>query len=242
MATNLVHNIKDALQGFSVRNAYCWLHSTVALYWIRGSGEYKQFVGNRVRRIQLEEYIECRHVGTEKNPDDLGSWGSEVNQTSKLWWRGPEWLSEPANLPPDIITSVTKETKVEAKTLKGIFAVALQALDEPDQIMGKWDLWKAIRVSAWVSWVTHNTRNNRKNTTNLETSHHRRDYQTNPILDKKGTIQKRRNSSSRTNCSRIATKRLGVYQCRGRIEGLPNIPTRKWGLHRKISTERLHAH
>ena len=117
MATNLVHNVKEALQGFSVRNAYCWLDRTVALHWMRGSGEHKQFVGNHVRRIQQKEYIECRHVGTEKNPDDLGSRDSDVNQTSKLWWRGPEWLSEPANFPPDIITSATKETKAEAKTL-----------------------------------------------------------------------------------------------------------------------------
>ena len=121
MTTNLVHNVKEAFQGFSVRNAYCWLDSTLALYWIRGNGEYKQFVGNRVRRIQEKEYIECRHVGTEKNPDDLGGRVSEVNQTSKLWWWGPEWLSEPENLPPDIITSVTKETKIEARTLKKIF-------------------------------------------------------------------------------------------------------------------------
>ena len=116
MASNLVHKVKEALHGFSERNRYCWLDSTVALHWIRGSGEYKHFVGNRARRIQEDEYIECRHVVTEKNPDDLGSRGSDVNQMSKLWCRGQEWLSEPANCSPDIITSVTKETKAEAKT------------------------------------------------------------------------------------------------------------------------------
>ena len=140
MATNLVHNVKEALQGFPVRNAYCWLDSTVALHWIRGNGEYKQFVGNRVRRIQEKRYIEWKHVGTEENPADLGSRGGEVNQTSKLWWQGPEWLSDPANWPPNIITCATKETKAEAKIVKEVLAVALQAKDELDQLMGKWDL------------------------------------------------------------------------------------------------------
>ena len=51
MATNLVDNVKEALQGFSIRSVYGWLDSSVALHWIKGGGNYKQFAGNRVSKI-----------------------------------------------------------------------------------------------------------------------------------------------------------------------------------------------
>ena len=34
MATNLVYNVEEALEGFPVRKVYGWLDSTVALHWI----------------------------------------------------------------------------------------------------------------------------------------------------------------------------------------------------------------
>lgn len=51
MAVNLVDNVRDALDGLPVRSTQCWLDSSVALYWIRGQGGYKQFVANRVQKI-----------------------------------------------------------------------------------------------------------------------------------------------------------------------------------------------
>ena len=91
MATNLVYNVKEALEGFPVRKVYGWLDSTVALHWIRGNGEYKQFVGNRVKKIQ-EKQITWRHVPMEENPADVGIRGGKVSKLTTLWWRGPSWL------------------------------------------------------------------------------------------------------------------------------------------------------
>ena len=90
MAANLVHNVKKALEGFPVNRVVGWLDSSVALYWIRGNGEYKQFVGNRVRKIQEKSYIEWRHVGTHANPADIASRGGNLDQSSNLWWIGPD--------------------------------------------------------------------------------------------------------------------------------------------------------
>ena len=73
MATNLVNNVKESLEGFPVNRVVGWLDSTVALHWIRGNGEFKQFVENRVRKIQEKSYIEWRHVTSADNPADLGS-------------------------------------------------------------------------------------------------------------------------------------------------------------------------
>ena len=90
MATNLVDNVKTALEGFPVTEVTGWLDSTMALYWIEGKGQYKQFVQNRVRKICEKSYIKWRHVPTDQNPADIGSragWGSNDKQ---LRQRGPD--------------------------------------------------------------------------------------------------------------------------------------------------------
>ena len=73
MAADLVDNVKEALQGFPVEDIHCWLDSSVALHWIKGGGDYKQFVSNRVRKVQGKKYIQWRHMSTKENPADLGS-------------------------------------------------------------------------------------------------------------------------------------------------------------------------
>ena len=39
MAANLATNVREALEGYSVDQVYCWSDSTVELHWIRGEGE-----------------------------------------------------------------------------------------------------------------------------------------------------------------------------------------------------------
>ena len=127
MSTNLLHNVKEASQDLPVRNSYCWLDSTVALYWIRGRGEYKQFVHSRVRKIQARSYIQWRHVPFDHNPADLGSRGGKVEDSSGLWWNGPSWLSESKDWPEDITVSATAETESEAKIMKDVLGVSSSA-------------------------------------------------------------------------------------------------------------------
>ena len=86
MSTNLLHNVKESLSRFPVRNTFSWLDSTVvALYWIRGSGEYKQFVNHRVCKIQEKDYIKWRYVSSAENAADIGSRGGKVDESSELW-------------------------------------------------------------------------------------------------------------------------------------------------------------
>ena len=74
MAVNLVTNVQKALHTDPV-GIHCWLDSTVALYWIKGQGEYRQFdrVANRVHKIQQFSKVSWHHVPTSENPDDLRS-------------------------------------------------------------------------------------------------------------------------------------------------------------------------
>jgi len=78
MAVNLVANVRDALGGLPVNSMHCWLAGSVALYWIRGQGEYKQLLSNRVQKINSQEGLAWRYVPTADNPADLGSHGGHV--------------------------------------------------------------------------------------------------------------------------------------------------------------------
>lgn len=129
MAVNLLTNIHDALTGFPVRSLNAWLDSTVALNWIEGAGECKQFVGNRVRKIRDTEAVVWRLVPTHENPEDLRSRGDPVNKENSLWWQGPTWLNDPGSWTPDIVTTATPGSLGEAKATKEIFTLALHVED-----------------------------------------------------------------------------------------------------------------
>ena len=115
MAAKLLHNVKRVLKRFPVEECYGWLDSTVALYWINGSGNYKQFVRNRVKQIKEKSYIKWKYVGTEENPADIGSRGCSGNRIPKEWLTGPTWLSKPGDWPPDVVTQASEESDAEVK-------------------------------------------------------------------------------------------------------------------------------
>ena len=71
MATNLINNVCCALEGFPVKQSFGWLDSTVALHWVKGGGEYKQFVMSQVKKIQAHPEITWCHIPTQENPADL---------------------------------------------------------------------------------------------------------------------------------------------------------------------------
>ena len=157
MAVNLLINVHDALTGFPFHSHNAWLNSTVALHWIKGSGEYKQFVGNRVHKIKEKEFVVWRHVPTQENPADLGSRGGPVNEENS-WWKGPTWLKDPGSWPADIVTSATPESVAEAKATKQMLALAVHEEDAFDDLLSKRTLWHTLRVGAWIARVLHNTR------------------------------------------------------------------------------------
>ena len=147
MATNLVSNVKKTINDIPVISVFGWLDSTVALQWLRGAGEYKQFVANRVRKIHEHPEITWRHVPTHDNLADLGSRGGRVSGNQR-WWKGPDWLVDPEQWPPDIVTAPMPESECEAKAVKEIFSAAVDSKDKFDELLEKFPLMKAIRVIA----------------------------------------------------------------------------------------------
>ncbi|CAB4031399.1 Pro-Pol poly [Paramuricea clavata] len=86
MTENLVSNVAKAIGEERVSQQHAWIDSTVGLYWIRGMGEYRQFVANRVIKIQAHSNIEWHHVPTSENPADIGSRGGQPTE---------KWLNSP---------------------------------------------------------------------------------------------------------------------------------------------------
>ena len=220
MATNLVDNVKTALEGFPVTEVTGWLDSTVALYWIEGKGQYKQFVHNRVRKICEKSYIKWRHVPTDQNPADIGSRAGLGSNDKQLWQRGPDWLGAKENWPPTPVIIETDESKAETKLTREVFALAVTGNDTFDELLGKFELWKTLRIGAWVARFVSNAKaHDGEKTVGPITSEEiqkqlafwvkrvqGRNEATNTFHDDRLRLNLQRNND-------------GVYECRGRLQG-----------------------
>ncbi|KAK3713709.1 hypothetical protein QZH41_008036 [Actinostola sp. cb2023] len=158
MAVNLASNVRSALEGFPLASkTHCWLDSTVALHWIQDNGEYRQFVANRVRKIQSHEEARWHHVPTTDNPADLGSRGGTVSD-KEMWWSGQVWLPNPEKWPAAIVNKASPNSEKERKVQRELFAVGVEVNDSFDRVLEKFGLRKARRICAWVLRFTHNSR------------------------------------------------------------------------------------
>ena len=141
MAVNSVDNIRHTLDGFPVTSLHCWHDSSVALHWICGNGEYRQFMANRVKKIKEHEINKWRHMLTDQNPADLGSRGGSVTDAD-LWWNRPTWLQDRNAWPPNPVTTASEVTEAESKILREVLATVTvdQKQDEFDQLLERQDL------------------------------------------------------------------------------------------------------
>eukprot|EP00794_Sanderia_malayensis_P007573 gene7573-biopygen6100 len=221
MASNLVNNVREALRGYPVEDIYGWLDSTVALYWIRNKGSYKQFVANRVKLINEKHFITWRHVTTDENPADIGSRGLQADKLPGTWLKGPDWLPERARWPNELIAQQSRESEEESKLIKEVLAVAVQKTEEIDNLFSKFSFWKGIRILSWMKRFIHNCTSKAEERvsgplTTEETEHQiqyciRREQElvscTEPFKQDQLTLNLQKNSK-------------GLYECRGRIQGV----------------------
>ncbi|XP_028416198.1 uncharacterized protein LOC114539993 [Dendronephthya gigantea] len=221
MATNLVDNVKTALEGLPVTDVTGWLDSTVALYWIEGRGQYKQFVQNRVRKICEKRYIKWRHVPTDQNPADVGSRAGLGSNDKQLWQHGPGWLSAKENWPQTPVIAETDESKVETKLTREVFALVLPVKDTFDELLEKFELWKMLRIGAWVARFVSNARihGGEKSLGPITTEEIQKQllFWVKRVQGRNETTDTFHDDRSRLN---LQTTKDGVYECRGRLQGL----------------------
>ena len=244
MATNLVVNLLNALNDLPSQRVYAWLDSTVALHWIRGSGEYKQFVSNRVEKIRQRPEIEWRHVPTRDNPADLASRGGGI---TSLWLNGPEWLSNKENWPPNPVTSASVATEEEAKVIREVLKTSLtkESADVMDQLLEMHDLRRALRVNTWVARFIHNCRGRQKLSGPLsksEIDNVKRRWIL--LVQQRDKLQPHFEQTQKA--LNLQTNASGLLVCHGRIQGkypvylpIKAVLTRK--LVQKVHRETLHG-
>lgn len=97
-------------------------------------------------------------VPTQDNPADLASRGGLGTEENQLWWKGPEWLSNPAKWPADLVTAPTAESNAEMKATKELLAMAVKADDDLDHLLAKHNYWKTLRVCTWIMRFTNNAK------------------------------------------------------------------------------------
>ena len=217
-ATNLVSNVKKTIDDVSVISVFGWLDSTVALQWLRGAGEYKQFVANRVKKIQEHPGNTWRHVPTHDNPADLGSWGGRVSG-NQLWWNGADWLVHPEQWPPGIVTAPTHESECEAKAVKEIFRAAVDSTDKFDELLEKFPLMKTIRVIAWVCRFVFNCRTEKENCQKGPLKTDEINNQHTFWIRRAQSLQGNQISEDKLRLDVETNDEDGVMYCKGRMQG-----------------------
>ena len=194
----------------------CWSDSSVVLHWITGHGEYKQFVANWISKINEHQGVVWHHVPSASNPADLASRGGQVD-SAKLWWYGPEWLSNTELWPKDIVTEPTPESNAEAKAVKQIFAVAVDEGSDIDKVLQKFPFQKAVRVCAWIRRFAHNALRSRG------TERIRGPLTTGETECQRQFWIKEAQKNCDLEQDRVALNlqpdNCGVLECRGRIQG-----------------------
>ncbi|XP_055918569.1 uncharacterized protein LOC129950669 [Eupeodes corollae] len=122
LASKVPSKVLDTLQLPSI-TIYCWSDSKTTLSWIRSNpGKHKQYVANRITKIQELTTIDCwRYVPTKSNPADIASRGVYPSQLHSLdlWWSGPTWLQKDEGEWPEqkfVVSDVQEGKPVSSKS------------------------------------------------------------------------------------------------------------------------------
>ena len=172
---------------------------------------------NIVNSSRIDEW---RHVPTDQNPADLGSRGGPV-QYSSLWWNGPEWLQHRDAWPPILVTSVTPESRAEAKVIQEVLAATTveTETDDFDELLGRHDLRRTLRVCTWVTRFIRNCLQGHPRATGPLTTAEL-EYRTKWWIRR---VQSRAVSSPKFLSNKLQLNLQhnteGIHECRGRIQG-----------------------
>ena len=170
-----------------------------------------------MQKIQQHQGTVWHHVPTDQNPADLESRGGTVTSTS-LWMNGPPWLSNPDKWPQNLEVKPSFESRAEAKVTKEILSLALPKKDAFSELLEKGNLWKTLRVCAWITRFLVNCKKPNSRRTN------------GPLT----TDEIKRQEAWWTNCTQIEAQNSknfpadelqlnlqpnnsGILECRGRI-------------------------
>ncbi|CAB4028999.1 Hypothetical predicted protein, partial [Paramuricea clavata] len=170
-------------------------------------------------RKQFEQKLEFETKMSEIKETSMTS--SPENSTSAVW---DPTISSYGNADPTGLerkrTDETDESKAETKLTREVFALAATGNDTSVDLLGKFELWKTLRIGAWVARFVSNAKvHDREKTVGPITSEEiqkqlafwvkrvqGRNEATNTFHDDRLRLNLQRNNDS-------------VYECRGRLQG-----------------------
>ncbi|XP_071564062.1 uncharacterized protein [Temnothorax nylanderi] len=146
---------KTSQLNINVTRKFCWTDSEIVLAWIsKEANTWKTFVSNRVAQIQsLTEIKDWHHVSSHDNPADVVSRGllPEKLIESKIWWKGPDWLSSNA------YPSRKAETFVDDQALEPRRIFVAVNTNEKVELLYKFSSYNKLqRVIAFCLRFIHN--------------------------------------------------------------------------------------
>ena len=162
LLARLISTVRHAIEPeITLKGVTCHTDSRVALYWIIGDKEWKQFVQNRVTEIRKLTPLHCwKHCPGIQNPADIPSRGvssSELQEKLGLWLHGPPTSNSP--LPQEEEEMVPPEQCLtEAKTGQETLTMILVSPTTQPAVLqcGSYSsLTRLLRVTAYVMKFVH---------------------------------------------------------------------------------------
>ncbi|GFV72375.1 integrase catalytic domain-containing protein [Trichonephila clavipes] len=152
-----------------IDKSFLFSDSQIVLDWLKSSpSRWKIFVANRISRIQkMTSEASWHHVKSQENPADCASRGIAASKLKvhKLWWSGPQWLSQDSLHFPsiDLSTSCEEDVKCEEKSFTVLTNVSTSSQGSYLlEIIAKYSSFsRLIRVIAWCKRYIKNCRSSR---------------------------------------------------------------------------------
>ncbi|XP_006817251.1 uncharacterized protein LOC102807024 [Saccoglossus kowalevskii] len=114
IGTRLGQFVSESLKdNFNITKRLLWSDNQITLHWLNGRGRQDVFTKNRVLEI-TSHHQEYRYVPTSQNPADLLTRGISPRQLSdsRIWWFGPDWLTNSALWPKCELFPIEKTDSV----------------------------------------------------------------------------------------------------------------------------------
>ena len=127
-----------------------WTDGRVVLYWLNKTVSYKQFIWNRVNKINEKEFINWCYASIKENPAGTGSTGILIVNILQVWWEDPTWLPDKTKWWDQPFVTSTTESEKEAKCIKELVTTTIQCNEISEyHYMLKYEFNKTLRILAW---------------------------------------------------------------------------------------------
>ncbi|XP_054722391.1 uncharacterized protein LOC129232176 [Uloborus diversus] len=152
-----------------IDKSFLFSDSQIVLDWLKSSpSRWKIFVANRIAKIQkMTSEASWQHVKSQENPADCASRGIAASKLKvhKLWWSGPQWLSQGSLHFPsiDLSTSCEEDVRCEEKSSTVLTNVSTSSQGSYFlEIIARYSSFsRLIRVIAWCKRFINNCRSSR---------------------------------------------------------------------------------